>query len=310
MVAAAIVGGVVSAGVGAYGASKSASAINKSTDASSALGWEQADLAREEWDYNKNTLLPKQMQLADQNAQNQQKLTDQFMDDSAHNRQTSDEMIGQAKKSWKYQDQYMGMTDDYASGKMANTMADEANADTEQAYSGAVGAINRNAGRYGINAGSGAMAAAMGDLYTNKMLQSAGGQTMARRAARDKAEQMVGIAAGSGSAGFGTGMTAAGLATGAGAAGSSASGQGLAGYNTVANSFNAGASAAGGNMSGAARTFGGVNTDNPWGAIGTGLLTSGIKAGASNGWFTGATPAAAGGTPNWDLSGTNRGSGD
>lgn len=248
---------VVSAGVGLYSANKASSAQNKATDAAAAAGDRQANigdkqvaLAQEQWDYQKNVYLPKSMQMADDSAALSKKVADRQLADSDYYRGVSSDAIGQAKKSWKYQDKYMDMTDAYVNGTQGNVMADEANADVQQAAGLQRGATQRAMQRRGINASSGAGLAMMQDDQLATAAGAAGAQTNARRIARDKAEQMVGIAAGSGTAGFGTGMSAGGLATGASAGAVNAGGAG----NAVLNGVNNGVGA---NYSGINSGFGG-----------------------------------------------------
>jgi hypothetical protein len=245
---------VVGAGATIYSASKASSASNKAIDAQKASASGELGLAQEQWDFQKNVYLPKSMELAQKNADLTEKVANQQLSDSAYYRGLSGELTDQAKKSWKYQDQYMAMTDKYASGEMGNTMANEANADVQQAGAAQRGITERALERRGVNPGSGAGLALYADDQVAQAAAGAGAQTTARKMARDKAEQMVGIAAGAGNAGFGTGLSAGGLATGAGTAATGASAAGLAGYNGVNSAYTAGTSAAGANFSRAGNT--------------------------------------------------------
>jgi hypothetical protein len=255
MVAAAIVGSAV---VGAAGASKSSKAQNRATDAASDISWEELAMAREQWEFQKNIYLPKAMQQADEQLMLGKALAANQLKDSELYRSLASDSFDQAKKSWKYQDQFMDMTDEYTSGRMGNRMADEANADVEQAYEGGLKTMMRGAQRYGINPGSGEFASQMGDMALQHSADKAGAQTMARNAARAKAEMMVATAAGSGQAGFGTGLQAGALATGASQGAAATGAAGLNGLNSVANTFGAGARTS--MSSGAAGTFGRLAT--------------------------------------------------
>lgn len=290
MVAAAIVGtGLASAAVASSSASKAQKSQDNATAAASAAADREADLAQEQWEYQRDVYLPKAQKRDDEQWALTSKVANQQLDDAAHYRDISDQAFDQAKKSYKYQDQYMGLADDYSSGKMANTMADEANADVEQAYGTGLQDMTRQAARYGINPGSNGFSSAIGDLYNDKMLASAGGQTAARRYARDKAEQMVGIAAGAGQAGFGTGLSAGGLATGASSAAVGATNSGVGNGNSVASTFNSGMSAAGtgfGNSSAAWNNVARTSGNSPTADFFGGLTSSAIRVGSANGWFS------------------------
>lgn len=276
MVAAAIVGSAVVGGaISASSASDAADSNNRATDAASVAAGDDLALQREKWDYQKNTYLPKAMQMADDQAALSKKLADNQLKDSELYRGLASDSFTQAKKSWKYQDQFMDMTDQYASGSMGNRMADEANADVEQAYGGGLKTMMRGAQRYGINPGSGEFAAQMGDMALQHAADSAGAQTNARVAARDKAEKMVAMAAGSGQAGFGTGLSAGALASGA-TAGAGAQGQGgLTALNGVAGTIGSP------NFASPASSFSRLRYDgsNPMGDFLGGAATGAIKAG-------------------------------
>lgn len=278
MVIAGVVAGVAGAAAGAYGSHQAAGAQKKAVKAGSKAASAELQLAQDKWDFQKNIYLPKAMAAADDQLALSHRVADRQIQTQDMLDAQARESFDQAKKSYKYQDQYMGMVDDYTSGKTANTMADEANADVEQSYAGSAGALARNAGRYGINPNSGAYEAATGDLYTSSMLARAGGQTQARRQARDKAEQMVGIAAGSGANGFATGLSAAGLSTGAGSA---AVGSGAAGgnaYGQVSNNYGQGAGSDYASSSNAYSRLAGEASNSPLASFSSGLLSSGLKA--------------------------------
>jgi hypothetical protein len=238
------------------------------------------------------------MRLAEESAALNKQVAQKQMEASDYYMGVSKDSVAQAKKSWEFQDRYMDMARDYADGKTGDMEAGRANADVEQAYTGAMGSIARNAGRLGINPGSGAFAGAMGDLYTEKMLAGAGAQTNARLSARNKAEQMVGIAAGAGTAGFGTGLSAGGLATGANAGAVGAGAQSNTTLNGVNAGFNSGlngASAGFGNSVGSWNSAVGTGSQHPWADAVAGLGNSALRAYGSyqtGGWNTGGNGTA------------------
>lgn len=290
-------GQIVGAAGSLYSAAKkdqsTTAATNAQTDSietqkgitSNALSTEQ-----EQWNQQRNTWDPALLQAAKDNSTTQATVASNDLATSKMLGDNAAATIDQAKKSWKYQDEYMAMTDDYTSGRAANVEADKANADVEQGYAGAQGQMNRNAARYGINPGSGAFAGAMSDMYNEKALASAGAQTNARRMARDKAEQMVGVAAGSGAAGFGQGISMANGSTGANAGATAAGTSGVNGWanadgaaTTGANSAYAGLGlASNSNLglastgSGLAKNASGSATADALSGIGTGVVKSGV----------------------------------
>lgn len=284
----------VSTAVGLYGANRAKSSAdkadatnNRAIDGQEKSAQRQADLAQEQWEYQRDVFAPKADERADAQWLLQEDISNQGLDDARRTREVSDEQFGQAKKSYKYQDQYMQMADDYSSGKMSNTMADEANADVEQRFANAEGSMVRNASRYGINPGSGAFASGLSDMYTEKALAGAGAQTAARRSARDKAEMMVATAAGAGNAGFGSGVSAANAST---AALNGASGAGTAGLNgTIAagNAINNGFNSAGNSFGGAAGSWNGVSrsaNNSPGADFYGGAVAGGLKAWGASGY--------------------------
>lgn len=287
MVVAAVIGtAAVGAVAGADGARRAANAQGDATRAAGAASQDQLALAREQWDYQKNTYLPKAMQQADDQLMLNKAVTANQLKDSELYRGLASDSFDQAKKSWKYQDEFMNTTDDYASGKMGNRMADEANADVEQAYGGGLKTMMRGAQRYGINPGSGEFAAEMGDMALQHSADSAGAQTNARVAARNKAEMMVATAAGSGQAGFGTGLSAGALATGAGSAASATGANSSAVLNGVSSTFGAGANGAGYNFGGSAGSAlgaGRLGLNSPTADFYGGLANSAIKIGTQIG---------------------------
>lgn len=286
MVAAAVIGTVASAAIGAASSADSSRRASNTQhdaiDAQSKAASSQLELAQQQWDYQRDVYLPKSMQMADDAAALNKQVAQKQMDAADFAMGVSADAISQARKSYKYQDQYMGMTDDYASGKMANTMADEAQADTQQAGAIQRGITDRAMQRRGVDPSSGAGMALMHDDQIAESAAGAGAQTAARRMARDKAEQMVGIAAGSGQAGFGTGLTAAGLATGANNSASNASTVGNQALNSVNSGMVAGTNAtqaalrgAGATGYGLGQTYGGSPFLDQIGTMSNGLLRSG-----------------------------------
>lgn len=259
----------------------------------------QLALSQEQWDFNKNVYLPKSMKLADDAAALNKTVAQKQMDASDYYMGVSKDAVAQAKKSYEFQDRYMKTARDYSDGTMGNTMADEAGADVQRAGGLQRGATEREMLRRGIDPSSGAGMALMRDDELGLAAVGAGAQTAARRAARDKAEQMVGIAAGSGAAGFGTGLSAGGLATGANTAASGASTVGSATLNGTNAGFTAGNTGAAGAAFGAGRIGNGLGNSyngNPFadqiGAIAGGAL----KSGAFNGIGTGLRNIGAGST--------------
>lgn len=247
-------GGYLNALFGAAGlaqqinaAGKAQNTADRAVDAQTQAARAQADLAQQQWDFYKNTYLPKAMQQSDDQLAMSKQITQDQLDNSALARGIASDSFDQAKKSWKYQDQMMQLADDYSSGKVGNTMADQNNADVNQSFAGAEGDMMRQAQRYGINPGSGGFAASLGDLYQQKALALAGGATAARRYARDKAESLVATAAGAGQAGFGTGIQAQSLVNGGLAGASQTNAASGAGLNQVASTFGAGANGASAN---------------------------------------------------------------
>lgn len=228
-------------------AGKAQSTADRAVDAQTQAAQNQANLAQQQWDFYKNTYLPKAMQQADDQLALSKQITQDQLDNSQLARGIAGDSFDQAKKSWKYQDQMMQLADDYSSGKVSNTMADQNNADVNQSFASAEGDMMRQAQRYGLNPGSGGFSAALGDLYQQKALALAGGATAARRYARDKAESLVATAAGAGQAGFGTGIQAQSLVNGGLAGASQTNATSGYGLNQVAGTFGAGANGASAN---------------------------------------------------------------
>lgn len=263
--------------VGLTEAKKAGDATNEAVAGQTAAAKSAMQIAQEQWDFQRDVYLPKAMAAADETLKISRQLADKQIEDSDFYRGIAKEQFDQAKKSWKYQDQLMGLADDYSSGKAGTELAGRANADVEQAFGNVEGAAIRGAQRFGINPSSGAYAAAAGDLYQRKALAGAGAQTNARLQARDRAQQLVAMAAGAGQAGFGTGAQLSGLATNSTAGAANTNANSGTPYNTVSSTFtsggngsinaiNSGASA----WNGAARTAG----SNPWAGFATGLANS------------------------------------
>lgn len=267
---------LISAGLGLYGANQTRNLQAGALQGAQAGLQGQLALAQDQWNYEKNTFLPAQQARSDAAFALTQQAAQQQMANSADYQNMSDQSFNQAKKSWEFQNDYMGLANDYLSGKAGNTFANVANADVNQQYADSQSALNRNAQRMGLNPGSGAFVSNMYDLANQRALAGAGAQSAAYLAARNKAEQMVGIAAGSGTAGFGTGLSAGGLATNAASAAGNLTNSGVNNGNNINNSLSGGVATAnsgfGSNTSGwnsLAQTA--VNTGNPFTSIGSGL---------------------------------------
>lgn len=290
MVAAAIVGGAVVGAVGTgMAADSAASAQDHAVDAQSAIAQQQQQLAQDQWDYQKNVYLPKAQQQADDQIAMSKQLTDAQIANADFYQGIAGQSFDQAKKSYEFQDDYMDMARDYLSGKTGNTMANQANADVNQAYSNTNSQLVRGAQRLGINPGSGAFASTLGDLYNQKALASAGAQTSAEQAARNKAEQMVATAAGSGAAGFGTGIQAGSVGASSLTGASNTNNTSLNGLNSVSNTLANGASSAQQGFAGASGTWNSIvknASTNPWGDLASGLGNAGLKLAGSNAFGT------------------------
>jgi hypothetical protein len=265
-----------------YSAGKAGEAQDASIDIQTASADQQSKIAQEQWDYHKNTYLPEATKLAKESSDLTGKIAKEQNELATFNAEVERQAVAQGMKSYAYQDQYMRMTDKYVNGEMANTMADESHADTMQAAGMARQASQTAMQRRGINAGSGAGMAMMADQDLATAAADAGGQTAARRYARDKAEAMVATVANAGTATIGQGLQAGSLATGANAnaVGASASGSNV--WNSVNNSNAYGAGAAGSNASGAGQT--GYRIGNTYGGslvadAGAGTLTGLAKTG-------------------------------
>ena len=214
----------------------------------------QAKIAEEQW-AQQQAFLPEAMQIArDQNTRAQRQ-ADLAEEDASFYRGISQHQFDRSKLSEKYQDELFGLADKYSSGQVGNEMAGMANADVEQAYGAAQGNMTRAAARYGINPGSGAFAAAMGDMATQKAADSAGAQTRARIDARNKAESMVAMAAGAGQTAFGNATATGGMAGSFGAGSVGLAGSGLSGMNSSMGTYNQGASSAGNLYGQASQSF-------------------------------------------------------
>ena len=273
----------IGAGIAAIGVVSSIDSANsaqdqnqQAIDAQSGSAEAQQKLAQEQWDFQKNTFLPKAMQQADAQLALSNKIADQQIKDSDYYKGIAGENFDQAKKSWKYQDQMMATADDYSSGKMGDAEAGRANADVEQAYGSGLQTMQRSAGRMGINAGSGAFASGMQDMALQHAADSAGAQTNARLNARNKAENMVALAAGAGQAGFGTGLGAAGLANNATAGAGQTNNTSGNGLNAVNNSYtqgmngvNTGLNGSVGSWNSVARNAGNNYNADLWGGLAT-----------------------------------------
>lgn len=271
----AFVGGAaVSLIGGSMAADTAAQASDNATNAQAANAAAQNRLAQQQWDFQQNTYLPKQMANADAQLALNKQITQQSIDNSNYDMGLSKTQNAQAQKSYAYQDQYDRLADDYASGRAENVQANMANANVAQAYENAAGQLQRNQSRMGINPGSGAAAAAQGNMYTQQMLAGAGAQTSAQAAARTKAETMVAVAAGSGNAGFGTGAASGSLANGAINGATYSNNNMLGGLNSVAQTYGSGLGAASGMYGGSTAGWNSsVNSSNNFANAMTGLAT-------------------------------------
>lgn len=266
-----------------YSASKAGDAQDKAVAIQEGSAAQQTQIAQDQWDYHKNIYLPKATQMADDSAARTDKIAGDQSALAAFNTDVEKQAVQQGMKSYAYQDEYMRMTDKYANGEMANTMADESHADVQQAAARERAASDMAMQRRGINASSGAGMALRSDNDLATAAADAGGQTAARRYARDKAEAMVATVANAGTATIGQGLQAGSLATGANANAVGASTSGTTTENSVGNTLAYGAGAAGSNASGAGQT--GYRLGNTYGGslvadAGAGTLTGLAKTGS------------------------------
>ena len=161
----------------------------------------QAAIAMEQWAKTKE-YLPKAMALADAENARSDRLADASEADSKLYRGIAQHQFEQAGLAEPFQQQMRDTATAYSSGSVGDGDAGRANVDVEQGFNNATGSMARSAGRMGLNVGSAGFASAMGDMYTQKALASAGAQTNARSNARIKAEALFAEAAGAGKSAF------------------------------------------------------------------------------------------------------------
>lgn len=239
----------------------------------------QAKIAGEQWETTK-AYLPKAMALADAENARAEKAADQATTDSTFYRGIAQHQLDQAALAEPFQQKVRDTATAYSDGTVGNAEAGRANADVEQFFGNATGSMTRSAARMGLNPGSGAFAASLGDMYTQKALAGAGAQTNARLSARDKAEALVAAASGSGQTSFSNGMGAGGMSGGLNASAVGTASAGLNSMNGVMGTYNAGASSAGsgyGNASAGLRANAVESAKSPMFDFTAGLLQGGLK---------------------------------
>lgn len=112
----------------------------------------------------------------------------------------------------RQQDKFYGAVDQYDTGAERDRIGRQAGADVEQASAMGMQEMQRNLARRGVNPGSGAAMAAMGDMQMDSALARAGAMTMAQEAARREGLNLRGVAAGMGGNLSGTAQGYAGQA--------------------------------------------------------------------------------------------------
>ena len=247
----------------------------------------QAKIAGEQWETTK-AYLPRAMALADAENARAEKAANQSTEDSTFYRGIAQHQLDQAAKAEPFQQKFRDTATAYSDGTVGNAEAGRAGADVEQAFDNATGSMTRSASRMGLNPGSGAFAASLGDMYTQKALAGAGAQTNARLGARDKAEALVAAAAGSGQTSFSNGMGAGGAAGGFNAGSVALGSAGLSAQNSAMGVYNAGASGASGGYGMASsnlRANAIESAKTPGFDFVAGLATGGLKAAGAAGGF-------------------------
>lgn len=124
----------------------------------------------------------------------------------AMSKQLQDYSLGQAQKYdqryWdttaRQQDKFYQAVDQYDTAAMRDQIGRSAGADVEQASAMGMQEMQRGLARRGVNPGSGAAIAAMGDMQQESMLARAGAMTMAQEAARREGLNLRGVASGLG----------------------------------------------------------------------------------------------------------------
>lgn len=218
--------------------------------ASNTAAANQASIALEQWNTAK-AYLPKAQALAEREDARSQRMADESETDRAYYRGVSQHQVAEARKAEPFQERARGMASEYDSGAYSEAEAGRASADVEQRFGDSAGALQRSAGRMGLDTGSAGFMASMGDMYTQKSLASAGARTSSRLGSRDRAVAMVTAAAGSGQGSFSNGMSAGSASGGYGnsAGVQGAGGAGLA--NVAQGTYSSSMGSAGSGMGGA-----------------------------------------------------------
>lgn len=245
----------------------------------------QAAIAMEQWNTAKE-YLPEARAIARREDARAQRMADQSETDRSFYRGIAEHQFGESKKAEPFQERARGMATEYDSGAYSEAEAGRASADVEQGFGDSAGSMARSASRLGLDPGSGSFASAMGDMYTQKALASAGAKTSSRLGSRDRAVAMVTAAAGSGQGNFNNGMGAGSASGGygsyAGAQGAGGANAANAAHNTYNNSM--GSAGSGYGAAGAGMRANAIESaKTPMFDAVMGLATGGMKAfGAMN----------------------------
>jgi hypothetical protein len=269
-----------------YSAFQSSKSQQASTALQNKAGQAQLDLAQNQWDINKNTFLPKATGLADQAAGVTTAQAANQAANATYNQGVAQDANAQGQKSYEFQNDQMDTARKYASGEMANTFADEANADVQQQAGASRLATEQEMGRRGVNMGSAAGMALMSDNELQTAAMGAGAQTLARRQARDKADSMVAAAGALGTQNFQAGNAAGALGVQNTNSAVQAADAAPATYGAVSNNFNYGANGAGATLGGSGRTGYGLGATYGGNAVADylgGSATSNVKTGTGTG---------------------------
>lgn len=239
----------------------------------------QAAIALEQWNAAKE-YLPKAQARADREDARAERMANESEADRSYYRGVSQQQIAEAKKAEPFQERARAMASEYDSGAYSEAEAGRASADVEQGFGDAAGSMARSASRLGLDPGSGSFASAMGDMYTQKALASAGAKTTSRLGSRDRAVAMVTAAAGSGQGNFSNGMSAGsasgGYGNSAGAQGAAGAGLGNAAQGTYSSSM--GSAGNGMNAAGSAMRANAIESaKTPMFDAVMGLATGGMK---------------------------------
>ena len=218
-------------------------ASNTAAASEAASAAAQTAIAQDEWNTTKS-YLPQQMAQAQQANDIAKQSADMQAQNATFYQGIAQHQADRAALSEPAQDAMYKTAAQYADGTVANTMAGQANADVQQAFTNSSGAMERNAARMGINTGSGAFAAGMTDNVRNEALAGAGAQTQARIDARNKAEIMVANAAGAGTGNMSAALASGGLSGTLSTGATNNAQSGLVGTNAAQQTFNQGAGVA------------------------------------------------------------------